>query len=245
MKIIKQGEKPFKYWVMENAIDAKLAQSIYSELSDIGSDPHYRSTMYKYDNVFEKKYAQDKLDLFPPMTRGWLIWTLTAPFVAQMETITGIQGLVPDPWLRGGGIHLHDSGGVLYPHCDFDLHPRLKLMRRLNYIVYFNKNYEESWEGALGLYDAETKERSVRIDPGFNVGVLFETPGSVHGFTEPWAAPNGIQRKSLACYLYTSPTEEDLKKEHHSTIFVKLPGETQEMEELRIRRAKGRVASNV
>ncbi len=247
MKLREHGEHPFKYWVFEDPIHPRTAQEIYSELG------HFKTFQgfYKYDNAFEKKYATDKWELFPPITKAWLSWTLTGDFVKWAEEVTGLKGLIPDPHLRGGGIHAHKEGGILKPHLDTTQHPDLKLIRRLNYIIYFNRNYEKSWGGGLELWsrrmNGELAEAAVTIEPGYNVGVLFETPNSPHGFSTPWAAPDGITRKSLAVYLYTSPTQAELSENHLSTQFLKTPGEKvdEQLEDLRRQRNMARLSSNV
>lgn len=245
MKIRESGTSPYPYWTFENLIHASTAQDIFEELQSLSHDADYISRMYKYDNVFERKFAQDNWDLLPPITKAWLCWTLTAPFIAMIETITGIQGLIADPWLRGGGFHLHKPGGVLMVHKDFTMHPKLKLIRRLNLIVYMNKNYDPSWGGQLELWSKNMEKCEVKIDPGYNMGVLFETPEAPHGFNTPWSAPIGIGRKSLAVYLYSAPTEEDLRKTHLSTQFLRSKDEqtTDGIEALRERRNHGRLTS--
>lgn len=243
LEITKQGTEPFKYWVIKDPLHPTIAQRIFTELSLLSQDENYLASMYKYSNFFEKKLAQDQMRLMPDTVRGWLAWTLTSEFVDVIEKLTGITGLCVDPWFMGGGIHMHKAGGILRVHKDFTKHRKLGLIRRLNYIVYFNKNYEESWGGQLEFHSKDMSKCEVKIDPGYNVGVLFETPDSPHGFNTPWSAPDNIARKSLAVYLYTAPTKEDLEKEHLSTQFLKTPGEktTPEIEELRAKRNKGRI----
>ena len=55
------------------------------------------------------------------------------------EQLTGIEGLIPDPYYRGGGIHQIENGGKLDVHIDFNQHPKLKLERRLSTIIYLNQ----------------------------------------------------------------------------------------------------------
>lgn len=247
MKIKESGTNPYPYWILENPMHSATAQEVFLELSSLADNPHYVSQMYKYENPLERKLATDKYDLFPPITRAWLTWTLTSQFIQIIQDITGIEGLVADPWFRGGGIHLHRNEGILRPHIDFDFHQDLNLVRRLNFIIYFNKNYSDDWGGALELWSPDGQELTKTIKPEYNMGVLFETPNAVHGFLKPWAAPNGITRKSLAVYLYTSPTKEDLDKPHFSTRFIKTSAEndTEEITKLRELRSKGRLNSNV
>ena len=49
-----------------------------------------------------------------------------------LEALTGIEGLIPDPYFGGGGLHQIEPGGFLKIHADFNVHPKLKLDRRLN-----------------------------------------------------------------------------------------------------------------
>jgi hypothetical protein len=45
----------------------------------------------------------------------------SGPFIRFLETATGIEHLLPDPHLSGGGIHLSRHGGHLGVHADFQL----------------------------------------------------------------------------------------------------------------------------
>lgn len=240
---VTSGTSPFRWWQIDNALPAPMAQVIFQELSA------YRDTskMYRYDNYFEKKFATDDWSLFPPMTKAMLNWSLSGPFVKSIEDMTGINNLCVDPWLTGGGIHIHKENGVLRPHTDFSMHRKLGLVRKLNWIIYLNKNYDPAWGGQLELWSKDMSKCEVTIEPIFNRAVLFETPGAPHGFSNVWSAPHDITRKSLAIYFYVAPTVEDLAKIHESTHFLPTPGEqtTPEIEELRAKRNKGRLASNV
>ncbi len=247
MRVKEHGTSPFRYWIIEDPIDPDYAYQIYQELLKIGKDDDLLLQFYNYDNYFEKKLAMDRWQMFPKFIKKWLQWSLTSEFVDNMEKISGIEGLCVDPWLLGGGIHLHKSGGLLRVHKDFTRHRKNGLIRRLNFIVYFNRNYEKSWGGQLELWDKNMQKCEVKIDPAFNVGVLFETPSAPHGFNVPWAAPDGIQRKSLAIYLYTAPTQRDFETEHLSTQFLRAPDEetTPEIEEMRAKRNHGRLTTNI
>lgn len=239
----KFDEFPFKHWVIDDALPSQMAQQLFKDALTVSSN---KQKLYKYDNIFERKYATDKWDVFPDGTKHFLSWTLCSPFVKKIEEMTGIKGLIPDWSFTGGGYHFHTFDGVLKSHKDFSLHRNLGLIRRLNFIVYLNKNYQPSWGGQLELHDSSLSFFK-EIEPIFNRAVLFETPGNIHGFNKPWRAPDGIERKSIAIYLYTAPTREDFDKEHLSTQFVKLPNEptNDEIEKLREQRNKGRLTTNI
>src|SRR5438270_864536 len=70
-----------------------------------------------------------------------------------VETLTGIRGLLPDPYFEGGGLHQIVSGGFLKVHADFNYHRKLNIDRRLNLIVYLNKDWREEYNGHLELWD--------------------------------------------------------------------------------------------
>jgi hypothetical protein len=239
----KHSEAPFRHWVIDSALPNPLAHSVFNELSQtakLGLENYYR-----YDSPFEDKYALDKFEHFPPTVRILMNYALTGPFVDLLEELTGIKGLIADPHIRGGGIHLHGFGGKLDIHKDFDWHPRLNLVRKINLLIYFNKNYEKAHGGELDLWSKDMSKCESKLEPIFNRAVIFETPDAPHGLGSPWRASHF--RKSLALYYYVAPTKEDFEREHWSTRFLAKPGEVDspEVAELRQKRAKGRLATNI
>jgi len=64
--------------------------------------------------------------------------------------LTGIDALVPDPHFEGGGLHQIEPGGHLKVHADFNRHPRTGLARRLNALIYLNRDWKPEYGGALG-----------------------------------------------------------------------------------------------
>lgn len=132
-----------------------------------------------------------------------LIDELSRPrFLRFLERLTGIRALMPDPYLEGGGIHMSGPGGILAPHTDFHLHPRLGTFRRLNLILYLEPDWSEDDGGCLELRDADgTTKRTVV--PAYGRAVIFETSDhSYHGFPVP--VREGLHRRSIALYYYAA-----------------------------------------
>lgn len=204
---------------------------------------------WKYDNALEKKLARDKHSEFPEDIREFVHELMENEFVSWLEKITGIDGLIVDHTLRGGGMHQIKHGGKLDLHVDYNFHPVTKLDRRLNVIVYLNKDWKPDWGGDLQLWAAEKKKQEVNpamvsIQPLFNRMVIFgTTEESVHGHPAPLECPDDVTRKSIAIYYYTNGRPEQERGMPHSTVFLPRPGEPSDpqLEALRKMRAKGRL----
>lgn len=138
-----------------------------------------------------------------------------------LEGLTGITGLIPDPYYKGGGVHYIRRGGYLAVHSDFNWHPDLMLDRRLNLLVFLNRDWKEEYGGHLELWNATDKECRERILPVFNRTVVFNTSdGTFHGHPHPLRCPPGMARKSLSTYYYTNGRPEEEKSAPHDTIFL-------------------------
>lgn len=145
------------------------------------------------------------------------------PFLEFLSNLTGIENLIPDPFFDGGGCHQIQPGGLLKIHADFNKHPKTKLDRRLNVLVYLNEDWHEEYGGHFELWDKEMKESKKKILPLFNRMALFSTTStSYHGHPNPLTCPPDRTRKSLALYYYTNgrPADEQLEGlEDHTTLF--------------------------
>ena len=120
-----------------------------------------------------------------------------------LQVLTGIEKLIPDPHFVGGGLHQIVQGGFLKIHADFNWHGDLDLHRRINLLVYLNKNWKEEYGGHLELWDKEMKNCEERVLPVFNRCAIFTTTSdSWHGNPAPLTCPEGWTRKSLALYYY-------------------------------------------
>ena len=145
--------------------------------------------------------------------------------MAFLEKLTGIAGLIPDPHLRGGGLHEIRRGGSLGVHADFNFYKRLNLFRRLNLLLYLNENWSEEWGGHLELWDRTGKRCMQRIAPIFNRAVIFDTSNfSYHGHPHPLECPDNRSRKSLALYYYTVEAPADEDRTPHTTLFIQNDG---------------------
>ena len=136
----------------------------------------------------------------------------SALFLRFLEGVTGIEGLIGDPFFREAGLHCILPGGRLDSHTDFTHHQDLGLERRGNFFLYLSEDWKEEYGGALSLYDLEGNEVAKHY-PMLNHAVIFEASDiSFHGHPEPLKCPDGMMRKSIAMYYYTAPTGREPKR---------------------------------
>lgn len=199
---------PFYHQVIDNFLDLKKAKEISQEFPDYNSD-----VWYCYNNPLENKKTCNSWYQFGPETYRTLSFLNSREFILQLEKITGIKKLYPDIGLHGGGLHIHGTGGKLNVHLDYSLHPKLKLQRKLNLIIYLTEDWDTGWGGSLEFWSHNSeknkpKEKVITIDNIFNRAILFDTTqNSWHGFPEPLKCPEHTYRKSLAVYYLTDPPE--------------------------------------
>jgi hypothetical protein len=176
----------------------------------------------EFDNPLEKKLGfYHERSVLSRSVRDFLNDMNSYEMLTWLEALTGIDGLIPDPYFGGGGLHQIEPGGFLKVHADFNVHPKLKLDRRLNMLIYLNKGWQDAWGGHLELWDADGLTCRERIAPLFNRTVVFSTTDtSFHGHPHPLACPEGVTRKSVSLYYYTCGRPESERSAPHDTLFI-------------------------
>ena len=149
-------------------------------------------------------------------------------FLEAVGRLTGIDGLIYDPWYLGGGTHENRNGMSLDPHVDFNYHPSERWHRRLNLIVYLNREWDDAWGGSLELHSdpRSPDDRIEVVTPLFNRCVIFETTeSSWHGFSRITLPSDrkDVSRKSVALYFYTTDRPIEELGPTHSTIYIDRP----------------------
>jgi len=151
-------------------------------------------------------------------------------FIEFLQRLTSIkEAIIPDPHFVGGGFHEIKRGGVLKLHLDFARHYETNLDRRINILIYLNKDWEESYGGHLQLWDKNMQKCGKKILPIFNRLVIFNTTdNALHGHPDPVTCPTERSRKSIALYYYSNgrPEEEQRDSNWELTLFKERPGET-------------------
>jgi hypothetical protein len=213
--------EPFPHAVIDDFLPRSIADQLVGEFPSPGSIDWIRFN----DPAGVKLASRNELQ-FSEFSRT-LFWQLnSAVFLQWLETFTGIRSLLPDPYFEGGGFHQIERGGFLKIHADFNLHPRLRLDRRLNLLLYLNPEWKEEYGGHLELWNRSMTKCEKKILPIFNRCVIFSTTDrAYHGHPEPLRCPEGMTRKSLAMYYYTNGRPADEQSAEHTTLYQYRPGE--------------------
>lgn len=149
-----------------------------------------------------------------------------APFLGFLEALSGISGLVSDPWLEGCGIHQIERGGYLHVHADFNVHKRTKLQRRVNLVLYLNEGWQEPWGGHLDLWDRALAHRVKSYLPVFNRAVVYAAADDAfHGHPYPLACPPDRRRCSIALAYYSAQRPSYERSAAHGVLYQPVPGQ--------------------
>jgi len=212
-----QNNDPFPNICFDDFIDPDFLDKVLEEFPDVDK---LKDKIY-YDNPNEDKYATKGEGQFGEHTLKLVHFLNSEPFLLFLQKLTGIkETLVPDPYFEGGGFHQIKPGGFLKVHVDFHKHKRMELSRRLNVLIYLNKDWKEEYGGHFELWEKDMSDCAVKILPVFNRLAMFRTTGdSWHGHPDPLNCPEDRSRKSLALYYYSNGRpEEELSKRDENRI---------------------------
>ena len=222
-----RNASPFPHIVIDDFLPCNLAEQLLV---------NFPATRSASDKMFAAGYiGHRKRQILPAScnaaARGVFAFFNGAEMLQFLEGLTGISGLVSDPYYFGGGYHEIAPGGLLGIHADFRLHEPLNLRRRLNALIYLNRDWDPAWGGQLELWDRSMKKKVQVIDPIFNRCVVFSTDAhSFHGHPDPLKCPEGVTRKSAALYYYTASERVREEVPAHNTMYHARPGESDEFQ---------------
>lgn len=208
--------EPFPHIVIDNFLPKDIIDKIYD---------NFPVEKLEGDVVFELGYAGlHKRQIQPANCNGFIREVFgffnSTPVVQFLESLTTISALIPDPHFVGGGFHETSNGGKLGIHADFRVNEALHLNRRINMIIYLNKDWDDAYGGQLELWDRSMKDKVHSIAPIFNRCVIFNTDSdSFHGHPDPLMTPKHLTRRSLALYYYTASKRIYEDSVSHSTMY--------------------------
>ena len=209
---------PFPHIVIEDFLDRDLLRAI------AGAYPSLENRAF-----FDRDQERFKYQIHPQESGSGLVRNLLAElnsqaFLGFLRALTGIEGLVADPYFLGGGLHETKRGGHLGVHADFNIHPGMKLERRLNLLIYLNEDWLPEYGGDLELWDRKMARCEIKVAPLIGRALIFNTAlDSYHGHPDPLTCPADRSRRSIATYYYTAPEGGITQLAQRTTNFRQRP----------------------
>jgi hypothetical protein len=219
-----QQAKPFRHVAIDNFLVADNCESLLRDFPAFDE----KGATNELGHI-GRKAVVERVSHISPFYKAFYQYINSEAFLGAMSKFTGIPDLIADKTLFGGGTHNNLSGQGLDVHIDFNIDERNMLYRRINLLIYLNKEWEDAWGGAIELH---SNPRNAAVDetasflPLFNRALIFETNEySWHGFRRI-ALPAGkhhLSRKSFSIYLYTKDRPAGEVVAPHTTFYVPQP----------------------
>lgn len=218
--------EPYPHIVIDNFLPTEMAEQLLA---------HFPEDAKAHDKTYQKGYGgTHKRQILPydcdAYMRDAFAFFNSAAMLQFLEGVTNIRGLLPDPYFSGGGLHETSNGGLLGIHADFRVNESLQTLRRVNMLIYLNKDWQDVYGGKLELWDREMTAVVKSVAPVFNRCVIFNTDeDSFHGHPDPLTLPDGVTRRSIALYYYTAmPISNDSGESRH-TLYVARPHDSDQV----------------
>lgn len=209
--------KPYKHIKIDNFLSAEFAATIE------GNFPGLDKMSRNYQGLNENKSEGAGFENFHPAFTQLKAALNTPEFYKALSGITGIADLYSVEDGLGMGVHQGSNGSFLDIHIDFNIHYDRNIHRRVNLLIFMNKDWKEEFGGLLEMWNKDVSKLEKFYLPSFNRCVIFETNEiSYHGYGKI-IVPEGIHRKSFYGYYYTDL--RDNAKGYHDTVFKARPEE--------------------
>lgn len=208
--------KPCRFLVLPNFLNQELADALH------GNFPSIETLNVKRKSLNENKSEDYHFDRWHPAFTELRNVVKSDAFCKWMEEITGVEGLRTTTDSLGSGVHQGANGSYVDVHVDVNMNPQAGLWRRINLLIYLNKNWQPEYGGELELWNKEMTQCEARVPCEHNMAVIFYTDdNSPHGYAKI-QVPEGETRKSFYTYFYT-PLGEGFK--YRDSRFVSRPDE--------------------
>ena len=216
--------KPYKHICIDKFLDEDFASRLIAEF------PVFKVEETRTDSGKTgqgQKLTKPNLSNHGPSFKKLSEMFASSEFLNWLSELTSIDDL---SWggenMWGGGTHDNVNRAELDFHVDFNYDESTGLHRRLNALIFLNREWDPSWGGQSEMAEDPwnpDNKNITRYKPAWNRLILFETSErSWHGFPRiriP-AGKEHISRRSVAAYFYTKTRPEHEIVGSHSTFYV-------------------------
>lgn len=203
--------QPFPHLILDGLFQTDTLNSLLEDLPPSSSP--------KWVNERHDQMIKSNLRSAVDLSEHSFLFAATlhsASFLYFLSEITGIQALLPDPYLSGAGYHVIPPGGKFDVHADRNMDHFSGLERRLAMLVYLNKSWDPQFGGQLELWNQNGTHCEKVIQPIFNRTVIFEIADKNFHAVRPVTHQSGRRRISFAVYYHTVGRDVAF----HSSLFA-------------------------
>jgi Rps23 Pro-64 3,4-dihydroxylase Tpa1-like proline 4-hydroxylase len=203
--------EPFPHLMLDNLFPPLVLDGLVEEMLE----PKKGTWIASDEPYLKKKTVRNAVDL-RERTSAFITELHSAPFLYLISEITGIQGLLPDPYLTGAGPTIVPEGGKFDVHADRNTDHFSGLRRRVAMILYLNKDWSPEYGGQFELWNQDGSAMQKSVEPLFNRIMLFEIGDKNFHAVRPVTKDSGRERRSLLVYYHTV----DLQVVLHNSIYA-------------------------
>jgi hypothetical protein len=217
IRLAYKNANPFPHVVLDNLFFDRSLDPLLTEISQMAQEQWVNVDRDPRERTVRMRSAGEMGDAGIHL----LSIVHSAAFLHLLSEITGVEHLLPDPYLQGGGFAIMRRGDYFDVHADRNVAYQMGLTRRLAMIIFLNKSWKPEYNGQLELWSPDGKRREVSIDPIFNRTALFEVAyPNFHGVPAPLACPSDRMRQSFIVYYHTAGVPQQHGEKPHTTIFA-------------------------
>ena len=218
----KNKENGFAHAVIDNFLDEETCLNLYEECI---SAPKGGWTVFSRAGSRMEEFN----DLISCPTAHQVTYEImhSGEMLYDLEQMTGISGLLPDPHLVGAGYSIFRNGSFLSSHYDFNWNDRLRLHRKLTSLLFITPGWKEEWGGHhelwTGSFDKDKTSKKVYSHPPlFNRFYIDENvkKGPYHAVSKVNCPDEVEGRCAIRFFYYISSSEYDPNDPPHKSIYT-------------------------
>lgn len=192
-----KNAEPYKHLVLDNFLKDDIANLLYEHF------PSMDSLKVKRKSLNEDKVEDYHFERWHPAFSQVRSALSSPEWYTILENYTEIKGLHTTDDNLGSGLHQSGNAGYVDVHVDVNVNPAKALWRRINLLIYLNKDWKDEYGGHLEIWNKKMDKCYNKVAPSFNRAVLFYTDdNSPHGVSKV-TVPSNQTRKSFYTYYFT------------------------------------------